>query len=284
MDPIIGGSLISGAASLIGGAFSSSRSGREARLNRKMQKEFAQHGIRWRVEDAKAAGLHPLYALGAQTPSFSPVYSSDSIGPALADAGQSIGRAVAAQSTPHEKVMAQLQLRAAEQQLEEGDARIGLLKSEAMRNRLESLSRIGMPSLGDPVDPNIVPSGMEGQAPNQGMSKVVPSQVIASDPREPFRTAGVQPGMTRYDTGLGFHVDLPSAQGGAAESMESLESPWTALPVLLVNTVRFGKWAAPYIVDAVMAAQDIGSDTKERIVKSIREAEQHAAQLRMLRR
>lgn len=36
------------------------------------QKEFAQHGVRWRVEDAKAAGVHPMYALGASGAAFAP--------------------------------------------------------------------------------------------------------------------------------------------------------------------------------------------------------------------
>lgn len=44
-----------------------------AQQNIQLQKDFAQHGIQWKVEDAKAAGLHPLAALGAQTSSFSPV-------------------------------------------------------------------------------------------------------------------------------------------------------------------------------------------------------------------
>lgn len=37
-----------------------------------LQREFAQHGIRWRVEDAKAAGVHPMYALGAGGAAFAP--------------------------------------------------------------------------------------------------------------------------------------------------------------------------------------------------------------------
>lgn len=36
------------------------------------QKEFAQNQIRWRVDDAKAAGLHPLYALGQSSAAYSP--------------------------------------------------------------------------------------------------------------------------------------------------------------------------------------------------------------------
>lgn len=41
-------------------------------MNIQLQKDFAKHGISWKVQDAKDAGLHPLAALGAQTMSFSP--------------------------------------------------------------------------------------------------------------------------------------------------------------------------------------------------------------------
>lgn len=41
-----------------------------------LQKEFAQHGVQWRVQDAIAAGVHPLYALGANIPTFSPVQTA----------------------------------------------------------------------------------------------------------------------------------------------------------------------------------------------------------------
>lgn len=44
-----------------------------ARENMAQQREFAQHGIRWKADDARAAGLHPLAAMGASTTSFSPV-------------------------------------------------------------------------------------------------------------------------------------------------------------------------------------------------------------------
>lgn len=42
--------------------------------NADLQREFAQMGIRWRVEDAEAAGLHPLAALGMQPVQASPSY------------------------------------------------------------------------------------------------------------------------------------------------------------------------------------------------------------------
>lgn len=76
-----------------------------AAKNMEMQKEFAQHGIRWKVEDAKAAGLHPLYALGANTQSFSPIQVGSSGGnsPDLAGMGQDISRAMMAGMTEKER-------------------------------------------------------------------------------------------------------------------------------------------------------------------------------------
>lgn len=69
------------------------------------QKEFAQHGIRWKVADAQASGLHPLAALGAQTSSFSNVIGGD-IPIAKTDfggMGQDIGRAMDAATTQDER-------------------------------------------------------------------------------------------------------------------------------------------------------------------------------------
>lgn len=79
----------------------------QAAANRQAQYDFAQNGIKWRVADAQASGIHPLYALGANTTSFSPVsvgssgstsYSSD-----LASMGQDIGRAVNATRSQGER-------------------------------------------------------------------------------------------------------------------------------------------------------------------------------------
>lgn len=40
-------------------------------------KEFAQHGVRWRVEDARKAGLHPLAALGISPAQGSTAFAGD---------------------------------------------------------------------------------------------------------------------------------------------------------------------------------------------------------------
>lgn len=67
------------------------------------QKEFAQQGIRWKVADAQAAGLHPLAALGAQTSSFSNVVAADPVKTDFGGMGQDIGRAIDAKSTASER-------------------------------------------------------------------------------------------------------------------------------------------------------------------------------------
>lgn len=108
------GPLISAGASIAGGLINRSStqatnemSIHQGNLNRAAQEEFAKKGIRWRVADARAAGIHPLYALGAQTTSFSPVsvgLSTDtSLGSGVASAGQDISRAINATRTGPER-------------------------------------------------------------------------------------------------------------------------------------------------------------------------------------
>lgn len=84
--------------------------------NHALQREFAQMGIRWRVDDAKAAGLHPLAALGASGAQASPSFQAFTGSPrtgvsdAVGRMGQNISRAVAATSTTEDRVARRLQL------------------------------------------------------------------------------------------------------------------------------------------------------------------------------
>lgn len=109
--PLVMGALIGGAASLIGGSMASRSAEQQTQMNAELQKEFAQQGVRWRVEDAKKAGLHPLFALGAQTQGFAP-------GPVIPDdygitaAGQSLGNAVAASGDTGDRALQKAQLAA----------------------------------------------------------------------------------------------------------------------------------------------------------------------------
>lgn len=81
---------MSGGASLLGGALSSRGQARANEQNAALQREFAQYGIRWKVADAKAAGLHPLYAIGAVSPSAQASYSSTDMGRSVSQAGSRV--------------------------------------------------------------------------------------------------------------------------------------------------------------------------------------------------
>jgi len=100
------GSILAAGGNLIGGILGS----RDKAKDRSMQKEFAQHGIRWKVEDARAAGLHPLAGLGMSGSSYSPqgiAVGSSGPGPdydgAMHSMGQNISRAVNATRTQGER-------------------------------------------------------------------------------------------------------------------------------------------------------------------------------------
>lgn len=101
---ILGGAGISAGANLIGSAINGIMAGQSFDFQREMwdknynaQKEFAQNSMQWRVADARAAGLHPLAALGQMGSSYTPTSVYDNgpdVGTAVANAGTAIGNAM----------------------------------------------------------------------------------------------------------------------------------------------------------------------------------------------
>lgn len=113
MLPLLGAAatLGSGVLSYFGAKSANATNAANAAANVQAQKDFAQKGIRWKVEDARKAGIHPLYALGAQTTSFSPVSvgaTNELAGPAsaMANLGQDISRSINATRTQPERTEA----------------------------------------------------------------------------------------------------------------------------------------------------------------------------------
>lgn len=92
------------------------------------QREFAQMGVRWRVADAKAAGLHPLAALGTSGASATPVPVSS-----VPD-GQNVSGDATRQQTMLERIMLGLQIYTALASAERDFAQASALRSEARRN------------------------------------------------------------------------------------------------------------------------------------------------------
>lgn len=107
---MIAEALIGAASSALGGLLgnksakeANQAAERNAQKQYEQQKEFAQSGIQWKVADAEKAGIHPLYAMGANTVSYAPqsIGSTPSNFDFVGQAGQNIGRAIdATRSNP----------------------------------------------------------------------------------------------------------------------------------------------------------------------------------------
>lgn len=98
--------MFSAIGSIIGGIMGAS----SAAKDRKLQIKFAKNGIQWRAADARAAGIHPLAALGAQTPTYTPV-GDGGLGSAIAQGASAMGDTFAnTQSSKAQKPIIQSQL------------------------------------------------------------------------------------------------------------------------------------------------------------------------------
>lgn len=150
--------------------------GDPAKREARRQEQFAQMGIRWKVADAQAAGVHPLYALGAPTISYQPQsvggggYSS---GTDLSALGQDIGRAIDSGRTRGEKVDAYTQsLRALTLQ------KFGL-ENELLSSQIAKLNQAPSPGLpgsrylidGQPSSGLVVNSPLDRTAPGEKRSQ-----------------------------------------------------------------------------------------------------------------
>lgn len=217
MDPIT--AAISGGSSLAGNILGGIIGAEAARdtmksneamfgANQEMQREFAKHGLRWKVEDAKAAGLHPLAALGAQTTSFSPITMGQSpdfsMANAVSQSGQDISRAIAATSTQEERQMRAYQVENARLEVE----------GKALDNsiRASQLQKMNGMSPAFPGSDNFIP----GQG-NSGLVREKPLERTVSAPGRPAQEAGWRPDVSysRTDTGL-----TPMVPQGLSESLE----------------------------------------------------------------
>lgn len=85
-------SIFGAIGSLVGGLFGAKSAEKQQQQLLQWQENAAKKQVRWRVADAKAAGVHPLTALGASLHSPSPVSVGNNTD--YSSIGQNIGRAV----------------------------------------------------------------------------------------------------------------------------------------------------------------------------------------------
>lgn len=236
--PLIIAGAIGAGASLLGGLKGSKDAQKARESDAALQREFAQYGIRWRVEDAKAAGLHPLYAMGAQSlPSFQPSFQTDTMGPAIADAGQNVARAIGAQMTAEERQQHALGLRLLESQIAETDARRDYYLSEAARNAQAGVSAQTFPlQMGGPI----TVGELDASDAYRGMTNVEPTVTYSRSGADDSVAASSTPLWRSFEVRPGFQMLLPGGQtGDASEALESLgESPLLMMATLMENQKR----------------------------------------------
>lgn len=166
-----------------------------AQKNIEMQREFAQNGVSWRAADAEKAGIHPLYAMGAQTHSFSPVSVNSPIDDSMSDfyskTGQNITRAITSTQTEDQRQLSKLQLASMQTQID----------GQMIENQIKASQLQKMNSTGPAM------AGSENFIPGQGNSPIIrtkPSERTHSATGRPSQQAGWVPdvGYARTDSGL----------------------------------------------------------------------------------
>lgn len=224
----LGGSIFGGVAELIGGSASADAQREQMEKNIQLQREFAQNGIRWKVDDARRAGIHPLYALGANTTSFSPVTVGDtSIGSAFSSMGQNLGRAISATRTADEREEALADLT-----LERAKLENELLLSQIAN--LNSSRNPPMPTVGPTPDLMLDGQGDSRKTPKR-MVVDQPLSRTVSQPGRPFQQAGAISDFGYVKTPHGYAVVPSKDVKEAIEDQALPEANWAFRNQLLPN-------------------------------------------------
>lgn len=194
--------IIGAAASIFGAKKAEKSAQRQSQQEYERQKEFAQSGVQWKVQDAKKAGIAPLAALGGSTLSYSPqsIGVSDS---GISAAGQDISRAVQAAASPGQRSDAYTRTAQA-LELERGGLQNQLLRSQ--------IAKLNQPGHGPGIGLDSEGYTLPGQ-PNSGIPGVVvgPSKTTTVTPHVPYEQAGSVPDVHYSRTNDGGWAPIPSS-------------------------------------------------------------------------
>jgi len=203
------------------------------------QKEFAQYGLRWKAEDARRAGLHPLAALGSQTQSFSPISVGNPLSGVLdaANSGANLYNTFKG-LTAEEDYMQLLNIAQAKEKLKQMK-----LESQGMENQLQQQQNTPNVNYGSTIDEQfgVVGTG-RAQAVNPQTGQPIPITGYKFKENEiPYSSqigleAGVTP-MERY----AIDVDGNMHRVPSSELEETMESD--AFTQLKYAAMRGSRWA-----------------------------------------
>lgn len=235
---------------------------RQNAFNAELQREFAKNGIRWRVEDAKAAGLHPLYSLTGNLPGGAPTGAitidggggdSGHMSRALHSAGQNISRAVTASQDEHMRNLHKAQLLTLEAQAERDFAQASFYRTQAARAGQADGQSTAFPSdvvtdASQPADTvqlgSVSINGrtrVEAHPLYKDAVKLQPDEMTSRHASVAGQTAGDAHPFTReFEAPGGFRMLLPATGGGGVPE----EIDLSMVPMLLgANLQKYGwRW------------------------------------------
>lgn len=189
----------------------------------RLQKEFAQHGIQWRVEDAQRAGLHPVFALSGGGAAYSP--PSVSVGSSSSGyselSGQDISRAVRATMSPEQREVMRIQEQEVLSRITRNNAEADMFRSVTVKNYQ------GMnPGVPVGVDPAVMADPSFGGGNTANRVSVKPSEVTSRSGSDVSTAAGRDVAWKQYTVGAdGRKIWAPNAQN-FAEALEGVSESW----------------------------------------------------------
>lgn len=171
------GSLAAGVGSLMGG-FGGSKAAKKSTKEAKRQFNIQMNeSIQRRVADAREAGIHPLFALGASVGASPTMFAGGSsagggLGEGIAEAGRAVERYASGKTAA---ALASAQIRSAEAQAvrDEADAQLSLSRAKKLEQDMVSRGHDGARP-----EPKIAAAG--GQEVAYGPAEYVPPQIPTS--------------------------------------------------------------------------------------------------------
>lgn len=218
--PLVAAAGITGLAGLIGGAADRSAGRRQTAEDRAYQAKREDSRFQRASTDAKAAGLHPLFALGAAgagSPQF--IAGQAETGSALGDAVRGVGRVAAAHqkskitANPLAQRLAELQIENAEVTLEHSKLDL------TQRQNILSGNQVITQAAGASQDiPGVVQGGeMEKYS---GLVEPTPTKIVTTKKGSTSKTAGIKPGWDEVSIIDGLPpILIPQSEEGWGEDL-----------------------------------------------------------------
>jgi len=130
--------FLSGLLGIGGSVLNQYLGGKAAKKEYARQKTFAQNSLQWRVADATKAGIHPLYAVNANLPTYAPsIASGGDFGASFANMGANLDDMVGKRQTTASKSVSR--------SMEVLSLENASLQNDYLRAQIRNLDRAGLP-------------------------------------------------------------------------------------------------------------------------------------------